>query len=161
MPEVHVGVGSNARPVAALRSAIAALERRFHRVRCSSVYSSPALGASGADYLNMVVAFDTELTVAALEQTLRAIEAAAGRDRTDPGICTLDLDMLLYGERVDAAQRLPRPGAFTLPFVLAPLAELAPDLVHPVSGERAAAALRRAAHGSLLCVGPLAALADE
>jgi 2-amino-4-hydroxy-6-hydroxymethyldihydropteridine diphosphokinase len=161
MPEVYVGVGSNARPVAALRAALAALDERVGRVRCSSVYSSAALGAPGADYLNAVVAFDTGLTVAELERTLRALEAAAGRQRTDPAVCVLDLDLLLYGERVDATQRLPRPGAFMLPFVVAPLAELAPGLVHPVSGERAAAAWRRAAHRAVRRAGALASLAGD
>jgi 2-amino-4-hydroxy-6-hydroxymethyldihydropteridine diphosphokinase len=162
MPELHVGAGSNARPVGALRSGIAALEQRFGRLRCSSVYSSRALGAPGsADYLNMVVSFATELAVGELEHLLRSIEAGAGRERRTPTVCALDLDLLLYGERVDAEQRLPRPGAFTLPFVLAPLAELAPELAHPVSGVRAAAAWRRVAHGSLVRVGSLAALADE
>jgi 2-amino-4-hydroxy-6-hydroxymethyldihydropteridine diphosphokinase len=162
MPEAYVGAGSNARPVRALRGALAALEERLGRVSRSPVYSSPALGAQGgADYLNMVVSFGTGLAVAELEQLLRAIEARAGRDRTTPAVCALDLDLLLYGGRVDATQRLPRAGAFTLPFVLAPLAELAPDLADPVSGVRAAAARIGAAPGSLVCLGPLATLADD
>ena len=60
---------------------------------------------------------------------------ARGPTRADPAVCELDLDLLLYGSRVDAERRLPRPGLFVLPFVLVPLAELAPELVHPVTGE--------------------------
>jgi 2-amino-4-hydroxy-6-hydroxymethyldihydropteridine diphosphokinase len=159
MPEVLVGLGSNADPVAALRGAVAALAERLATPRCSSVYRSPAHGAPGADYLNLVVAFETTSGISELGTMLRALEGAAGRQRTNPAVVALDLDLLLYGARVDAAQRLPRPGAFRLPFVLGPLAELCPELVHPVTGERAAAVWRRTPHASLVCLGPLTELA--
>jgi 2-amino-4-hydroxy-6-hydroxymethyldihydropteridine diphosphokinase len=155
MPEVFVGAGSNADPKRALRLGVAELERRFGSLRCSSVYRSAAAGAPGADYLNLVVAVSTELTVDALRETLRAIEALAGRSRANPAVCELDLDVLLYGARVDAAQRLPRPGLFAVPFILGPLAELAPELVHPVTGERCREAWRAAERGTLESVGAL------
>ena len=136
MPEVFIGVGSNADPERRLRDALAELERRFGPVRSSSVYRSAAVGVPAADYSNLVVAFTTELSVDLLRAELRAIETLAGRSRAHPAVCELDLDLLLYGRRVDAAQRLPRPGLLLLPFVLVPLAELAPQLVHPVTGER-------------------------
>jgi len=136
MPEVFIGAGSNADPERRLRGALAELTRRFGPVRSSSVYRSAAVGIPAADYSNLVIAFTTELSVDSLRDELRAIEALAGRARADPAVCELDLDLLLYGRRVDAVQRLPRPGLMTLPFVLVPLAELAPELVHPVTGER-------------------------
>jgi 2-amino-4-hydroxy-6-hydroxymethyldihydropteridine diphosphokinase len=136
MPEVFIGAGSNADPERRLRGALAELTRRFGPARSSSVYRSAAVGVPAPDYSNLVVAFTTELSVDSLRDDLRAIEALAGRTRADPAICELDLDLLLYGRRVDAVQRLPRPGLVTLPFVLVPLAELAPQLVHPVTGER-------------------------
>jgi 2-amino-4-hydroxy-6-hydroxymethyldihydropteridine diphosphokinase len=136
MPEVFIGAGSNADPERRLRGALAELARRFGTVRSSSVYRSAAVGVPAADYSNVVVAFATELPLDALRAELRAIEALAGRTRADPAVCELDLDLLLYGRRVDAAQGLPRPGLMAQPFVLVPLAELAPKLVHPVTGER-------------------------
>jgi 2-amino-4-hydroxy-6-hydroxymethyldihydropteridine diphosphokinase len=136
MPEVFIGAGSNADPERRLRGALAELTRRFGPVRSSSVYRSAAVGIPAADYSNLVIAFTTELSVDSLRDELRAIEALAGRLRADSAVCELDLDLLLYGRRVDAVQRLPRPGLMTLPFVLVPLAELAPELVHPVTGER-------------------------
>ena len=136
MPEVFIGAGSNADPERRLRGALAELTRRFGPVRSSSVYRSAAVGIPAADYSNLVIAFTTELSADALRDELRAIEALAGRARADAAVCELDLDLLLYGRRVDAVQRLPRPGLMTLPFVLVPLAELAPELVHPVTGER-------------------------
>ena len=136
MPDVFVGIGSNADPLWALRDAVAALEQRYTALCCSSVYRSPAVGVAGADYLNMVVGFATEVGVDALRGELAAIEAAAGRRRDAPAVCRLDLDLLLYGRRVDAARRLPRPGLFELAFVLGPLAEIAPELAHPLTGAR-------------------------
>jgi 2-amino-4-hydroxy-6-hydroxymethyldihydropteridine diphosphokinase len=145
MPEVFVGAGSNADPERGLRHAVIELGRRFGTLRCSNVYRGTAAGAPAADYLNLVVAFRTELSVNTLRDELRAIEVSAGRTRADPAVCELDLDLLLYGCRVDAERRVPRPGSFTLPFVVVPLADLTPQLVHPVTGEHAGDAARRAA----------------
>jgi 2-amino-4-hydroxy-6-hydroxymethyldihydropteridine diphosphokinase len=150
MPEVFVGAGSNADPKRALRLAVAELTRRFGGVRCSSVYRSTAVGRPAADYLNVVVRVSTDAAVEALREALGAIEALAGRSRVDPTVCALDLDLLLFGRRVDAGQRLPRPGLFTLPFVLGPLAELAPELEHPVTGERCRAVWQSAAGNTIL-----------
>jgi 2-amino-4-hydroxy-6-hydroxymethyldihydropteridine diphosphokinase len=152
MPEVFIGAGSNADPERRLRRALSELERRFGALRCSSVYRGPAVGEPAADYLNLVVTLRSDLGVDSLRAELRDIEAVAGRTRirscnsgtppsmaatrADPAVCELDLDLLLYGRRVDAERRLPRPGIFSLPFLLVPLAELAPDVVHPVTGER-------------------------
>jgi 2-amino-4-hydroxy-6-hydroxymethyldihydropteridine diphosphokinase len=146
MPEVFIGAGSNADPERHLRRALAELEARFGALRCSGVVRGPAGGVPPAANINLVVATATERAVDSLRAELRAIEALAGRTRADPAICELDLDLLVYGWRVDATRRLPRPGLFTLPFVLAPLAEVAPDLVHPVTGERCAAAARAAGY---------------
>ncbi len=146
MVELLIGIGSNLEPESALRVAVAALKQRFNRVVCSSVYRGPAVGAAAADYLNMVVQVATDVEVASLRADLTAIETATGRTRADQRFCRLDLDLLAYGERVDAAGRLPRPGLYALPFVLVPLAEIAPGFVHPLTGQRCLAALTAARH---------------
>ena len=158
MPDLYVGIGSNVDPVCALRAAVEALERSFGDLRCSEVYAGPAQGAPGADYLNMVASSSTTRASSYVLEELRTIELAAGRSRTDPARCELDLDLLLYGSRVDAAQRLPRPGVLGLSFVLGPLAELAPELVHPVTGARVGDVWRRTAHGELVRLGALRSL---
>jgi 2-amino-4-hydroxy-6-hydroxymethyldihydropteridine diphosphokinase len=140
MAEVLVGIGSNQDPLTALRDAVAALAGRYGRVACSAVYRSRAVGPQAPDYLNMVVRFATDLDVDVLEAELADIETAAGRTRDDPRVCRLDLDLLTYGWRVDASRRLPRPGLFALPFVLVPLAEIGPELAHPLTGQRCAEA---------------------
>ena len=144
MALVLIGIGSNLEAESALGAAVAALKERFGRVECSSVYRSPAVGGDAADYLNMVAMIDAGSDVGAVRAQLAAIEMAVGRTRVDPSVCRLDLDLLMYGSRVDAAQRLPRAGLYKLPFVLVPLAEIAPGLAHPLTGERCAAALAAA-----------------
>ena len=135
-----------------LRSSCSGSSARFG---FSNVYRSAAHGAAAADYLNFVVALTTERDVDSVNDVLRAIETLAGRSRRDPAVVELDLDLLLYGSCVDAGRRLPRPGTFTLPFVLGPLAELAPALVHPVTGERCETAWRELRRGDLRDLGAL------
>ncbi|HEX6996261.1 MAG TPA: 2-amino-4-hydroxy-6-hydroxymethyldihydropteridine diphosphokinase [Gammaproteobacteria bacterium] len=136
MVEVYVGVGSNIEPERHLRLAVAALEARFGRIRCSSVYRSPSFGFCGADFLNMVCAFSTDRGPDDVERELYDIEYEGGRVRRVERYSsrTLDLDLLLFGEAVDAARRLPRSDVLRYPFVLAPLVELDPALRHPLTG---------------------------
>ena len=161
MPDVYVGLGSNVDPAAHLVRAVAALERLFGPVAASDVYRSPALGGTGDDYLNMVVSFVTELDVEALRKRFSDIEAAEGRNRNEPSRCALDLDLLLYGRRVDAAADLPRAEILRCAFVLVPLLELAPALTHPVTGEALDATWGRLAASlpAITRLGPLSAAA--
>lgn len=158
MPDVFVGAGSNADPVRALRAAVAELAQRFGTVRCSSVYRSAAVGGSAADYLNMAMALSTDREVDFVCAELKATETRAGRTRADRAVVVLDLDLLLYGSRVDALRRLPRPALLTTPFVLGPLAELAPDIEDPLTGEHYGAAWRRLDSAILENLGALDAL---
>ncbi len=138
MVEVYVGAGSNIEPARHLRLAAAALTERFSGVRCSDVYRSPAFGFDGAPFLNMVFAFDVAGSPDDVERELNDIEYEGGRLRRGARFSsrTLDLDLLLFGGIVDAGRRLPRDDVLRYPFVLAPLAEIAPDLHHPLTGRR-------------------------
>jgi len=136
MVDVYVGVGSNIEPERHLRLAVEALEARFGRIRCSSIYKSPSFGFRGADFLNMVCAFSTDRGPDDVERELHDIEYEGGRLRRGERFSsrTLDLDLLLFGDSVDAQRRLPRSDVLRYPFVLGPLAELAPTLRHPLTG---------------------------
>jgi 2-amino-4-hydroxy-6-hydroxymethyldihydropteridine diphosphokinase len=136
MVDVYVGLGTNVQPRQHVVDGLARLRERFGELRCSSVYRSPPYGFQGDDFLNVVVTFPTAQSPAYVEEVLTAVEDAAGRPSHGQrrGPRTLDLDLLLYGERVDAQQRLPREDVLRYPFVLAPLCELQPDLRHPVTG---------------------------
>ncbi|MEJ2516212.1 MAG: 2-amino-4-hydroxy-6-hydroxymethyldihydropteridine diphosphokinase [Gammaproteobacteria bacterium] len=138
MHEVYIGAGSNVEPERHLRAGVTALAERYGVLRLSPVYRNSAVGFSGDDFLNMVVAFDTDDTVAELADFLGEVEAASGRNRTDEKFAprTLDLDILLYGDFVGDAggMQLPRPEITSYAFVLKPLADLAPDMPHPGKG---------------------------
>ena len=138
MPAVFIGLGSNERPAERLAAAVTRLRAVDASLRISSVYRSAAAGVAAPDYWNAAVELATDLAVDELSTLLGAIETACGRTRPprESGVCEIDLDLLLYGQRVDAARRLPRADVLRAPFVLAPLAELAPGLRHPVTGER-------------------------
>ncbi len=106
-------------------------------VALSSAWRSAPVDADGPDYLNAVAELQTTLEPLALLQALHAIETAHGRQRPYRNAPrTLDLDLLLYGQRqlADAALTLPHPRLHERAFVLEPLAELAPALQHPCLG---------------------------
>ena len=104
----------------------------------SSLYRTAPIDSSGDDYVNAVAMLDTALDAHTLLQALFAIEQAHGRERPYRNAPrTLDLDLLLYGDEIiDDAPTLivPHPRMHERAFVLAPLAEVAPDLVIPGRG---------------------------
>ena len=138
MTRAVVGIGSNVSPHAHIALALDILEQSFGPLSTSSVYRCPPVGMSGADFLNLVAAFDTVTPLEALHLQLRDIEAACGRDRsfeqTPPCI---DIDLLLFGDTVrETDPELPRVDILKHAFVLGPLAELLPETRHPVCGRR-------------------------
>ena len=138
MPAVYVAAGSNVAPEEHLGRAVRLLERDFPGVRFSPWYRNRAVGFEGDDFINLVAGFDTELPVHEVVQRLQAIEAACGRARAAPRWAprSMDLDVLLYGDLVCAEPglQLPRPDLLKRPYMLGPLAALAPQLVHPTAG---------------------------
>ncbi|HEX3844333.1 MAG TPA: 2-amino-4-hydroxy-6-hydroxymethyldihydropteridine diphosphokinase [Steroidobacteraceae bacterium] len=135
MPQVYIAAGSNIEPERHLAMAAAALARHFPGVRFSPWYRNRAVGFEGADFINFVAGFPTELPVSEVLQTLHAIEALCGRPREAPRWAprSMDLDVLLYGELIcqEPHLKLPRPDLLKRPYMLGPLAALAPDLIHP------------------------------
>lgn len=142
MTQVYVAIGGNIEPAQRLPLAARALRERFAGARFSAVYRNPAYGFEGADFHNAVAGFDTALAIEPLLEALHAIEALCGRSRQDAKWAprAMDIDLLLYGDRVGKAARyeLPRPDLLRRSYMLAPLAELAPDLRHPLTGRRIA-----------------------
>lgn len=132
-----LSLGSNLAPEHNLRRCMAALNDTFEAVRFSPVYRTAAVGFDGPDFLNAAASVRTTLEPAALLARLRALEDAAGRDRSGPRFSSrsLDIDILLYDALVaDTPVRLPRPDLLTDAHVLRPAADVAPDWVHPLEG---------------------------
>ncbi len=138
MPHVYVAAGSNIEPERNLALAAAELDRAFGPIEVSPWYRNKAVGFEGADFINFVVGFETEEPLPRVIERLREIEARCGRPRHAPKWASraMDLDILLYGDRVCAAPGpvLPRPDLLKRPYMLGPLADIAPDLVHPTAG---------------------------
>lgn len=138
----HVALGANlgdragaiARAVEALRATPG-----VRVVAVSRLWETAPFGPPQPAYLNAALALDTELDALALLARLHAIEAEAGRtrgeERNQPR--TLDLDLLLFGGLVIEARELivPHPRMHERAFVLEPLAEIAPEALHPRLGE--------------------------
>ena len=135
MPEVYVAAGSNIQPELNLRSALSALKRRVGEIRVSKAYRNQAVGFDGPAFINLVIGFETELTLTEVLSVLQAVEGLCGRPRKAPKFepRSMDLDLLLYGDMVCAthAITLPRPDLVKRAYMLGPLAELVPNLVHP------------------------------
>jgi len=138
MANVYLGLGSNISPVDNLRIGIAELRRRYGDLQISTVYKSVALGFDGDDFLNVVVQLWSEETPHAMFEEIELIHNLAGRENRGSKweARSLDIDILLYNDLVmdDGAVRVPRCDILEYSFVLRPLAELAPGLVHPVTG---------------------------
>jgi 2-amino-4-hydroxy-6-hydroxymethyldihydropteridine diphosphokinase len=135
---VFVGLGANlGDAVTTVRAAFDALDQ-LPGTRCvarSSLYRSAPVDGDGPDYINAVAELRTQQPPAALLESLQAIEQRFGRERPYRNAPrTLDLDLLLYGQRrIDTPTLVvPHPRLAERAFVLLPLAEIAPDLALPV-----------------------------
>jgi 2-amino-4-hydroxy-6-hydroxymethyldihydropteridine diphosphokinase len=125
-------------------------------VRASRVWDTAPIGPPQPRYLNAVLELETTRTPLALLRLLREVEQAAGRTRDVRwGPRTLDLDLLLQGELVVRTPELtlPHPEMARRRFVLAPLAELRPDLAVPGADASVAALLAAAPALDLTPVG--------
>lgn len=158
-----IGLGGNLGDVpATLHDALAVLGGLPCTVllRASRLYLTPAWGITAQpDFVNAVAMVDTALPPQTLLDNLLRIERDAGRDRRADGSDrwgprTLDLDLLLYGERVidTPALTVPHPHLHERAFVLVPLLEIAPDLRIPGRGA-AADALAAMASGDIQTLG--------
>lgn len=138
MTRVFVAAGGNIAPEEKLPQALRGLRDAFGELLVSPCYANAAFGFSGADFHNLVVGFDTGLELPAVLARLHAIEADCGREREAPKWAprAMDLDVLLFGDLVGEfpGAILPRPDLLKRAYMLGPLADIAPELRHPVQG---------------------------
>jgi 2-amino-4-hydroxy-6-hydroxymethyldihydropteridine diphosphokinase len=123
----------------------------------SSVWRTPPWGGVvQPDFLNMAALVETDLSARALLDACLAIELERGRERAERwGPRTLDIDLIAYGEASidEPGLVVPHPRAAERAFVLAPLAEIAPDL--PIAGARVVDWLGRLDLAGACSIGPL------
>lgn len=137
VPNLYISVGSNINPGGNVYWAVSRLKNLYGPVRVSPVYRSAPVGFEGPDFFNCVIEGRSGNEPEVIVQQLKELESYAGRGiENRRGSRALDLDLLLLGERVSkrVGLILPRPDILSYPFVLRPIAELAPQRVHPTSG---------------------------
>ena len=136
---VYLGMGSNVDAENNIRAGLEELHQQFGAIELSPVYSSKSVGFEGEDFLNLAVRARTELQPLQLKQWLNALEDRYGRLRNVEKFSdrTLDIDILMYDDLYVRLPELSLPRGELLHFahVLKPMADLAPDLVHPVTGK--------------------------
>ena len=135
---IYVGIGSNIEQEKHIRLAVQSLGESFGEqchLLLSPVYKTQAIGFEGDDFFNCVASFLSHLSPVEVEQKLKEIEHKNGRRRDQEKFSarTLDIDLLLYDQEIieDNSISVPRDEIEKYAFVLSPLADLAPDLVHP------------------------------
>jgi 2-amino-4-hydroxy-6-hydroxymethyldihydropteridine diphosphokinase len=132
--EAVIGIGSNISPQENIRSALYLLDRMVEIRSLSQVWKTPAVGSPGPDFLNAAALITTSFSLKDLRnEILRPIENLLGRVRTqDPNSPrTIDLDTLIFeGEQLDAE-------LWEYAHMAVPVAELLPDYIDPISGQRA------------------------
>jgi 2-amino-4-hydroxy-6-hydroxymethyldihydropteridine diphosphokinase len=140
MPSGFISIGSNIDKETHIPSSLIALKKQFGKIILSSLYETEAVGFEGDDFHNLIVQFDSILEAKAVAKILRQIELDHGRTRDSRKYAarTLDLDLILFGDLIisDGRLQLPRDEIERYAFVLEPLAEIAPDFIHPVSHKR-------------------------
>lgn len=137
MPTGFISIGSNIDKEIHVPSSLRALRALFGELVISSIYESAPMGFVGDSFYNLVAQFDSELPAKEVAKQLRQIELDHGRSRDSQKFSarTLDLDLILYGDEIirDGRLQIPRDEIERYAFVLEPLAEIAPQRLHPIS----------------------------
>lgn len=142
LTSIYISLGSNIEPEKHMRNACDELVSQLNDALVSPVYQSTAIGMQGADFLNAVIGGLTTLDLPDVVSLLREIETAHGRIRSSNKFSdrTLDLDLLLFGDCIKKTHlrgysiKLPHPEITEQAYVIQPLADIAADVKHPISG---------------------------
>jgi len=142
MTRVYAGLGSNVDKEKNIPAGLTTLASHFFPLVISTVYESKPSDFDGANFYNLVVGFDTELSASEVISIFKSIESSAGRmpasQNTSSKIIshTLDIDLLLFGDLIQHDDQIdvPRNDIKQHSFVICPLAEIAGDSKHPETG---------------------------
>ena len=139
MSRAWISVGSNIERERNIRGALQDLEALFGELVISPVYETEAVGFEGDAFFNLIIGIDSDRSPTELHRLMHEIEQRHGRQRGGEKFSsrTLDLDVLTYGDemRDEDSRHLPRDEILKYAFVLAPLADVAADELHPELGE--------------------------
>ncbi|MDD2863840.1 MAG: 2-amino-4-hydroxy-6-hydroxymethyldihydropteridine diphosphokinase [Methylococcales bacterium] len=136
MTTCFVSVGSNIDKARNIAAGLQSLREAFGDLTVSPLYETKAVGFDGENFYNFVVGFESDLAAHDIFEKLRELEFKHGRLKNSQKFSprTLDLDLLLYGQAIidDEILKLPRGDIENYLFVLQPLADIAPNLQHPI-----------------------------
>ena len=133
---IYIGVGSNIDKEKHTKAGLQEMYQVFGELTLSTVFESESVGFEGNNFYNLVIKASTSLSITQVCVVLKKIEQNNKRQRIEKKFAprTLDLDLLLYDRLVTTQPiALPRPEVLYNAFVLKPLAEIAPDEIHPVA----------------------------
>jgi 2-amino-4-hydroxy-6-hydroxymethyldihydropteridine diphosphokinase len=138
MALLTLGLGSNLQPEYHISLALDALYAHFGELVLSSVFESEAVGFQGGNFLNMVVATHTDLSLDDISLLLKELENCSGRKRDQHRFSprTLDIDILTLGDLQGEHHGivLPRPEITVNAYVLWPMSQVCPERIDPHSG---------------------------
>ncbi len=135
MAQVYISLGTNIDRDFYLNQGLNALSKNFGTLTLSSLFESEAVGFVGSAFYNLVIGLSTNKSLQQVATILREIEFANGRSQQAKKFSsrTLDLDLLLYDQLIlEQPAQIPRDEITKNAFVLWPLAEIAPQLMHPI-----------------------------
>ena len=136
MAKVYIGIGSNIDKHLHIPKVLQELQDKFNELEISPIYQTSAIGFEGEDFYNLVVGLTTNLSPVEMYDQLRQLEAEHDRERYSENQFvsrTLDLDQLLYDDlQIDDGKIcIPNPDIVDYAFVLRPLVDIAPEVIHP------------------------------
>ena len=133
---LHLNIGSNQNRRINIRLALNKLESNFTDITVSSLFESPAEGFVGSNFYNVGINARTKNNINEVVDILHDIENLLGRDRSLPKFSSriIDLDLVLFNDAIDEDLKVPRRDILKYAFVLAPVAELNPEDIHPQKG---------------------------
>lgn len=136
MTHVVLSVGSNIEREKNTQFALRSLVDKYRAVNISPLYETSAVGFDGPPFYNLIVGLKTEQSLPAIIDWLHQVESQAGRVR-QPKSCDnriLDIDVVLYGNQSyhDSGYNVPRDAIEKYAYVLKPLVDIYPELIHPL-----------------------------
>src|SRR3989338_11462833 len=140
MAEAYISIGSNIAPKENIKKCLDMLKSEFEVIAISPMYETKPYGYENqSNFINLAVGIKTQLKSHELLKKLQEIENKLGRKRDfrfSPR--TIDLDILLYGSEIieDKDLTIPHKGLLERDFMLIPLADIVPDVVHPIAKKK-------------------------
>ena len=136
MHKIFLSLGTNINPKQNISKAKKLLSKSFILKKASAIYITNSEGFEGKDFLNQVILFETKDDPKGVIKKIKSIEKTIGRTERKEKFSDreIDIDLIMYDQLIKdvLGKKIPHDDIEKYDFVLEPLAEIAPDLIHPV-----------------------------